>query len=214
MTTHGHTPLLEYNKYARTEGYHAIFRQRAQENAKSLVRRPHALEGADGRSASMERLRRMLDSMVQDGTEVHLLIYPYHAELMAMLSETGLQATMEEWTSILVREIATVRNRYPHARVTLWDFSGYSEVQCEAIPPAGDTQSVTRYYWESGHFKSSVGEKILEQVLGKQTGFGLALEPDNLGQNRQRIAAELKQCRARNPDIFADARSLINAVRK
>lgn len=214
MTTRGHTPLFEYNRYARNEGYHAIFRQRAQENAKSLVRRPHSLYGADGRSGSLENLRRMLTTMAHDGTQAHLVIYPYHAELMTMFSEAGLDPIMEEWKNVLVREIETVRSRYPDARITLWDFSGYGTVQCEAIPRPGDTRSVTRFYWEAGHFKSSVGELMLERILGKQTHFGLALTAGNLEQNRQRITAELEQCRSIHPEVFADARSLISAARK
>jgi len=215
MTTRGHTPLFEYNKFARNEGYYNIFRQRGQENAKVFVRKPHSLRAAHGQpSASTDRLRRMLATMAQDGTEVHLLIYPYHAELMAMLSAAGLDAPMDEWKGMLVNEIDAVRKQFPAARITLWDFSGYGTVQCQVIPPPGDTHSVTKFYWEAGHFKTSVGELIFERILGKESEFGFALTASNLEQNRQRIAAEREQCRTLNPQVFAEARSTIDAARK
>lgn len=215
MTTRGHTPLFEYNKAARYEGYYNIFRQRGQENAKATVRRPHSLYAAQGQpSASMVKLRRMLSTMAQDGTEVHLLIYPYHAELMAMFGATGLDAIMDEWKSVLVSEIDTVRKQFPDARIMLWDFSGYGPVQCQAIPRRGDTRTVTQFYWEAGHFKTSVGELIFERILDKRNNFGFALTASNLEENRQRIAAEREQCHTLNPQIFAEARSMIDAARK
>ncbi len=213
MTLQGQTPLHEYNKFARREGYHLIFQQRAQENAKNLVRKPHNLYGADGSSASINRLREMLVRMAEDGTEVHLIIYPYHAQLMAMFEEAGLQASMEQWKSLLVREIEKVQSRQPSARIRLWDFSGYSSVQCEPIPAPGDTDSTTRFYWEAGHFKSSVGELIQQRILGGAEPFGVALTAATLAQNTQRIGVERAQCAAANPEVFAGARSLINAVR-
>ena len=213
MTLQGQTPLHEYNTFARREGYHLIFQQRAQENAKNLVRRPRNLYGADGSSASINRLREMLARMTQDGTEVHLIIYPYHAQLMAMFEEAGLQASMEQWKSLLVREIEKVQNQQPGARIRLWDFSGYSSVQCEPIPAPGDTHSTTQFYWEAGHFKSSVGELIQQRIFGGAEPFGVALTAATLAQNKQRISMERAQCATANPEVFAGARSLIGAVR-
>lgn len=214
MTLQGQTPLHEYNKYARREGYHLIFQQRAQENAKNLMRRSRNLYGADRSSESIDRLREMLTTMVQDGTEVHLVIYPYHALLMAMFEEAGLQPVMEEWKSLLVREVNAVQSRERSARIRLWDFSGYGPIQCEPIPAPGDTQSTTHFYWEAGHFKSSVGELIQQRILGESASFGVPLSAENLEENRQRISAERVQCVAANPEVFTGARSLIGAARR
>lgn len=213
MTQRGQTPLHEYNMHARREGYHLLFQQRAQENARNLLRKSPTLYGADGHSESIERLHHMLGTLAADGTEVNLVIYPYHAQLMAMFDEAGLQTVMEEWKSLLVGEVEAVRSRYPKARITLWDFSGFGAVQCEPIPAPGDTLSTTRFYWEAGHFKSSVGELIQQRILGGAGAFGVALKKDNLQQNRQRIASERADCASAHPEIFAAARTLIGAAR-
>lgn len=214
MTARGQTPLHDYNKNARREGYHLIFQQRAQENAKNLVRRPHNLYGANGSSDSIDRLRDMLATMATDGTEVNLVIYPYHAQLLAMIDEAGLYTTMEEWKSLLVREIETVQRRQPGARIRLWDFSGFGPVQCEPIPAPGDKRRTTKFYWEAGHFKTRVGDLIQQRILGENSAFGTLLTAANLNENRQRIADERASCVAANPNVFAGAHSLIGAAGK
>ncbi|KFI07537.1 hypothetical protein [Massilia sp. BSC265] len=213
MTPRGQTPLHEYKNHAAREGYHLLFQQRAQENAKNLVRKPHHLYGPDGTSPSIDRLRQMLATMARDGTEVHLVIYPYHAQLMAMFEEAGLQTALEEWKALLVREVQAVRTRHPGARIRVWDFSGYGSVQCEPIPAPGDTRTATRFYWEAGHFKTSVGELIQQRILGGAASFGVPLTAASLRQNEERIAAERAQCAAAHPEVFAGARSLMSAAR-
>ena len=213
MTARGQTPLDDYKKNARREGYHLIFQQRAQENAKNLVRKPHNLYGANGSSDSIDRLHAMLETMAEDGTEVHLLIYPYHAQLMAMLDETGLQPVMEEWKKLLVLQIGTVQQQHPKANIRLWDFSGFGPVQCELIPAPGDRRSTTQFYWEAGHFKSSVGDLIQQRILGGAGTFGTLLTATNLEANQRRIADERARCAVANPMVFASVRSLIGAAR-
>jgi hypothetical protein len=214
ITSRGLNPLLEYHKYARQEGYFSIFQQRAQENAKSLVRRPHGLTvPGTGSSSNIDELRRMLTTMAQDGTEVHLLIYPYHAQLLAMFEEAGLQPVMEEWKQMLVREVDAVRRREPKARITLWDFSGFSPIQCERIPPP-ESRSATRWYWEAGHFKSAVGDMMLDRMLGRPSPIGFALTADNVEQNRQRIAVERAACMKAYPEVFDSGRTLVDAARR
>lgn len=214
MTQRGQSPLRDYNRYARTEGYYSIFQQKAVDNAKNFVRKPHNLfvAGTDG-SPSIDRLRALLDTMARDRTEVHLVIYPYHAQMMAMLEEAGLEPTMDEWKRVLVREADAVRGRYPGVRISVWDFSGYATMRCERIPAPGDTRTATQWYWEAGHFKSTLGERILQRILGEETPFGVRLTADNLDANRRRIAAERAQCAGDYPQVFAGAHDLIANAR-
>jgi hypothetical protein len=214
MTQRGQTPLRDYNRYARAEGYYSIFQQKAGENAKNIVRKPHNLfvAGTDS-SPSIDRLRALLDTMARDRTEVHLVIYPYHAQMMAMFEEAGLEPTMDAWKRLLVREADAVRGRHPGARVSVWDFSGYATMRCERIPAPGDTRSTTQWYWEAGHFKAALGERILQRILGEETPFGVRLAADSLDADRQRIAAERAQCASAYPQVFAGAHDLIASAR-
>jgi hypothetical protein len=214
MTARGQSPLRHYNQFARQEGYYSIFQQKAGDNAKNLVRKPHNLFVAGtNRSESIDRMRALLDTMARDRTEVHLVIYPYHAQMMAMFDEAGLQSTMDDWKQMLVREADAVRARYPNARIDVWDFSGYGDMRCERIPGPGDTHTATRWYWEAGHFKATLGERILQRILGGDTTFGFRLAADTLDVNRQRIAAERAACADAYPQVFAGAHDLIATAR-
>ena len=215
MSYRGHNPLREYNGFARKEGYFSIFQQRAQENAKNLLARPRDLflhGGVD--SDATRRLRAMLDRMAQERTDVHLVIYPYHAQLMAMFGEAGLEGAFREWKRLLVREADRARARHDGARIAVWDFSGYGPIQCERIPAPGDRRSKTQWYWESGHFKPTLGESMLRRMLAGGPPPGVLLTATTVEQNAQRIAAERAQCAGVYPEVFAGAQALIARTRE
>jgi hypothetical protein len=216
MTGHGFNPLFDYLRIAREEGYHAIFLQRARENARSFSLAPHGIVRTRSDSSSDWRdLGGLLDAAAREKTEIHLIIYPYHAQLMAMLEQTGLWPVFEQWKLRLLREVARLNAAHPEARVVLWDFSGYGALQCEAIPAKGDLANGTRWYWESGHFKAALGERMLERVFGAaatQAGpaeFGFRLNAANWNGNRDRIARERLACLAAEPAMFRDAAAMV-----
>ena len=205
-TVRGFNPLRQYDSTARVEGYAAIFRQRAQENARKLAARRNG--GLDVPGVQAE-LRALLDAAASPGTQVDLLIYPYHAQLLATFEAATLWPRFEAWKDVLVAEVAAARARHPRATIRLMDFSGYGPWQCEAIPPKG-SMAVTRWYWEAGHFKAALGEKILARLLAPDVpSFGVALDASTRDANRRRIGAERAACMAGQGALFDDAARLV-----
>ncbi len=89
----GFNPMLDYRQIATTEGYSALFRQRAQEVARSLLRLPHNLDVSERRmSPGFAALRSLLGVAGETRTEVKLVIYPYHLLLLLQYDEAGLWA--------------------------------------------------------------------------------------------------------------------------
>ena len=216
MTGRGFNPLFDYLRFARRDGYHGIFLQRAQENARNFSLSPHGIANARSDSSSNWRsLSGLLDAAARENTEVHLIIYPYHAQLMAMMEQTGLWPVFEQWKLRLLREVARLNADHPGARIVLWDFSGYGALQCERIPAKGDVVNGTRWYWEAGHFKSALGERMLERVFGaagagSESGeFGVRLDAANWNENRDRIARDRRACQAAEPAMFRDAAGMV-----
>lgn len=216
MTARGFNPLFDYLRIAREEGYYAIFLQRARENARSFSLAPHGIvRTRTDSSADWRDLGGLLDAAAREKTEVHLIIYPYHAQLMAMLEQTGLWPVFEQWKLRLLREVARLNAAHPEARVVLWDFSGYGALQCESIPAKGDVANGTRWYWESGHFKAALGERMLERLFGAPdtssgaAEFGFPLNAANWNQNRVRIVRERQACLAAEPAMFRDATAMV-----
>lgn len=213
LAPQGLNPLHDYGAFVRKGGYFLIFEQRAQESARQYQ---HKLKGALTPQRGAE-LATLLDLAGQHGADVQLVIYPYHAQIMALFERTGLWPAFEAWKDELLRQVMAARRAHPEARYTLTDFSGYGAYQCERIPAAGDTISATRWYWEAGHFKRELGDLMLAQVLtpGGQTAagaFGMRLEPDTLALNSQRIAAERATCLDQNTALFQHVEKLVAQV--
>jgi hypothetical protein len=212
-TARGFNPLLEYRAMARREGYYSLFRQRALENARVYLRK------AAGRrsGADMAHLEAMLSGAAGAGIDMRLLIYPTHAQILALYEAAGLWPAFEQWKRDLALTVARVRQRDPAARIALVDFSGFGPAACEPIPARGDVASVTLWYWEAGHFKAALGERVLAQLLGNGPAaagdLGFRLELASLAQNRGRIARQRLACQRAWPALFTDSAALVATAR-
>lgn len=78
--------------------------------------------------------------------------------MLAMFEAAGLWPLFDEWKAQLVLAIGDIRVRFPDARISLTDFSGYGTYNCERIPAANERDAATRWYWEAGHFKKALGD--------------------------------------------------------
>ncbi|SEK29091.1 hypothetical protein SAMN05216387_10177 [Nitrosovibrio tenuis] len=219
MTSRGFNPLSEYGPIVRSEGYFTLFQQRAQENTRIYLRKAKgSLSLAD-----FGHLRAILDMAAESGSDVNLIIYPYHAQIFALFEEIGLVHAFEEWKNLLINEISAAQLRHPDARIALFDFSGYSSYNCEKVPAKGDRVTATRWYWEAGHFKKQLGDVVLESMFSRSTNpllmvragsevpekFGFQLEEANKSQNAQRIHLERSECMRNYPELFAEVEALV-----
>lgn len=221
MTDRGLNPLLEYDLLARQEGYYSLFRQRAEENAKAYLSKPHGLfyAGAEP-SRQILALRDMLRLAAEHRTDVDLVIYPYHAQILLIIEKTGLWPLFSDWKKLLVSEVAAARKQYPGLNVNLWDFSGYSGPRCEVIPKKGDKVSKTRWYWEAGHFKSELGGLVIARVLDQWSssgndadeGFGIKLDSNALLMEPARLLVEREVCRRFYPALFDEVDQMMQKM--
>jgi hypothetical protein len=214
MTARGFNPLREYVKYAREQGYYALFQQRAQENAKAfLKKRQFTVLAPDSQTPSWHAFDGIVSAAGKQGSTLHIVIYPYHAQLLAMFEQLHWWPQFEQWKRYLVQRVAFWQAAYPQAHVTLWDFSGFTSYQCQPIPAKGNKVQGSPWYWEGGHFKPALGDLILAQVLDvPQTGgvaFGQHLDAATLETDSQRIARERASCVAANPQVFDSAAALV-----
>ena len=223
ITPRGFNPLNEYGSMVRREGYYALFQQRALENTETYLRKAKgSLSLAD-----FDHLRVILDTAAESHSDVKLIIYPYHAQILALFEEAGLWSAFEEWKSLIIREVSTARQRHPTARVTLFDFSGYGSYNCEKIPGKGDRKSTTRWYWEAGHFKKELGAVMLDlafspanfvQAMHAEPDtrgvFGFQLDESNRALNQQRVYLERSECMRIYPELFVEAANLVEGARK
>lgn len=184
-TPRGFNPLLHYEAEVARSGHSVMFRQRAQENLKSWTRKPRRLAPLGGGPlADAVALDAFLAAVTARADEVHLVIYPYHAQIRLMIERAGLAPLYEQWKRDMLA--AATRASHGGARVQLWDFSAIGEETLEAIPAPGDKRTRLVYYWEAGHFKKSLGDRMLAQMLQGRPGFGASLRQDMLDPWMQR----------------------------
>ncbi|SOD40059.1 hypothetical protein [Nitrosovibrio sp. Nv4] len=219
MTSRGFNPLNEYGPIVRREGYYPLFRQRAQENTETYLRKAKGSLS----SADFDHLRAILDIAAESGSDVKLIIYPYHAQILALFEETRLWSSFWKWKDLLVREVSAAKQRHPGARIALFDFSGYGSYNCEKIPAKGDRVTNTRWYWEAGHFKKELGDIVLESVFSQSADtlqmvnaeqdkpdiFGYPLNESNEALNLRRIYHERSDCMKSYPTLFVETTELV-----
>jgi hypothetical protein len=177
--------------------------------------RRFSLTGPDGASP-IQHLRRILEISYRDGVDLRLFISPAHARQWEALAAAGLWPEFERWKRSLVLVMAEVATAHPtSAPIPLWDFADYSDVSTEAVPAAGGTMEQMTGYWESSHYKTEVGDLVLNRVLaGDQTSrrehpdFGILLDVRMLDAHLAAVRWRAEQYRHGHPAEVAEIAAL------
>ena len=183
LTERGFNPLRNYLAEVAKSGHQALFRQRAVENAKMWARKPRQIHPAGAaQSEDAQAVQAILGMAQASGSQVHLVIYPYHAQMRLMMAQMGLSELFNDWKRdlVLVAGQAAARPGARSGAVSVWDFSGLSPYTQEPIPAAADRLTALQYFWEAGHFKKALGDQVLSTLLGAPTGLGMRLDAQNL----------------------------------
>lgn len=114
------------------------------------------------------------------GLQWRLYVNPTHAMTIDALYRAGKGARYEAWLEGLAGMGQQLRTAGCDVRI--YDFSGFNSVTSEAVPRAGD-RSDMRNYWETSHYRESVGDAILARLAGGPAGddgFGSELLPETI----------------------------------
>lgn len=223
MKPHGFNPFRQYLTFVRQEGHHAIFLQRNIENLNTYLRKPKSVVGPAGApSPSFGDLAELLRWSAARKVQVKLVIYPYHLDILEGFRRTGLWPAFEDWKRRVVQLVdAEVKNHAVGgavADVTLWDFSGYHVYATEPVPAPGDTGTHMRWYWEAGHFKSSLGNalllKMMKNVEGPAGNFGVSLTVQNVEAVIRRIRENGAVYRASHPNAGLHIQKIIDRKKR
>ena len=211
LTQRGFNPFNEYRAYVRDDGYHTIFAQRSTENAASFRRKSNSTLSPD----DARLLQTLLVHAAQIDADVKLVIYPYHAQILAMFEDANLWEPFERWKMLVADQAAQVKKDIPTAKIALFDFSGYGALNCEHIPLSSEKGKLdTRWYWEAGHFKKQLGDLVLQRIMAPSgstfgdAGFGVEIDTANEESNRTRIRTERATCVQAEPATFAFSHQL------
>ena len=150
-------------------------------------------------------LKKIIDYCDRSGIKLTLFIYPYHSDLLEGIYLTGRWKDFEDWK----RRLVEIANR---AGLGLWDFSQYNEITTEPIPQMNDLSARLRWFLDSGHFNSKVGDRLISLMSGRdQSGSRLGTKID--GGNIDLHLAKIRDQRQRYlVDRPADAERISKLV--
>ena len=218
LTTRGFNPMREYVPITRIDGWHALFQHKAESVARSLVTLPTSVvaHGNDS-SPPLDLVRRIVRASVTHGTELHLVIYPYHSQLLTLYDAAGLWPAFEEWkrhiADVVAKEAAAALGP---GKVVLWDFSGFHRFALESVPSKNDRTADMRWYWEAAHFRKELGDLILDRILDGaegEEGFGLRLAPANVERQTERARVGKDLFESGHPALVREANELMDKAR-
>jgi hypothetical protein len=179
MTREGFNPLFPYRSEVARNGYYELFRQKQAAYRQQFSRLAVPDFSNPYRNAEFRYVTEILRSAMAHDVKVILYIHPYHASYLDMIAGKGLWNAFEDWK----RAVVQVADRESSARrdlVTIWDFSGYSAYSMEAVPPREDKHSTMKWYWESGHYTSDLGNVLIGVMMQGRSEFGRRLDASTI----------------------------------
>jgi hypothetical protein len=213
VTGRGFNPMHDYEAIAATEGYRALFAQRNLENARSYLRDGLHLEPSSPPGPSWTALARMKATCIARSIHCVFVIYPYHADILELFDAAGLWPSFERWK----REAAAmlvVPASVGATPIELWDFSGYDAYTTEAVLASGKEVDAMRWYWEAGHFKAALGERIVRRAFdGDAEPFGNRMVTGEVDADLAAIRAARDRYRVAQPRAAQAIRELVQRLR-
>jgi hypothetical protein len=171
LRSDGFYPALSYVPIVRRSGARSMFQQRLDETAARYIQADLALYPA-GESDSQEfaAYRRAIALALEKKCSLRILTYPYHAEYLLLFREMGIFDEFETWKRQLVDSIdVATRGRSDAPLVELWDFAIVSGPTGLDVGD-GNAPGAEQWYWEAGHFKKELGDRVLARMLQERIG--------------------------------------------
>ena len=191
----GSSDLGAYADYVRQYGGAALFEHKmAEYRARFATYKPPDFNVPD-RNTTFGALLAILNVARASGCTTDIIIYPYHAAVLDLMRKDGLWPSFEAFKRALVH---LVWRSYPGTRIV--DFSGYNLYTTEPPPPDGVREPM-HWYWEPGHFRTSLGDQIVERLFNDtgDSDFGRDLRPDTLDAVLRAIRHERAEALADKP---------------
>ncbi len=174
-------------------------------------------EGNDG-SNPIDDFRWMLNDAYQQGTRVIITFMPYHARLLEAMHSIGIWPQSEDWKRTvvsLVEELAALNGKTPFQ---IWDFTGYTEVNMEALPERTLTGNNMRWYRDASHVQQHTGDLILDRILGVDgknpipEDFGVRIDSRNIEAHLAWINSQRQRFLKERADDVAEIQAMVEAA--
>jgi hypothetical protein len=206
MTEKGFNPGRDYEPRLREAGTEAIFshndaiyRSRYRASAVSYFYVP-------SHNPQFRALADIVKLAEQNDIRLIIFIPPYHSRYLEILHETGFWPSFEAWKHALVTTVDEAAGKRRDL-ILLYDFSDYDDISGEHVPQPGDTQAEMRWYRDSAHYTSALGDLMIASMMDAGPVVGSELNKDNLQTNIDRVRRDRDRLFA-PPEVTVAERSI------
>jgi hypothetical protein len=159
---------------------------------------------------SMDALFQMLKYSCAKKVSVKLFVTPLHIRRLLLLRITGYQGLFYDWK----RGLTDIVERLKESKcdIDLVDFSGISEYTTNRLSSERRAAESPQWYWESSHFKTSLGDLILRRILGKSDvsrDFGVNLNGEVIENEISKSREELVEYQKNHPQLVNEMRDIV-----
>lgn len=156
--------------------------------------------------SSLGYIERIIEFCRDNNIELVVYITPSHAHQLEIAAAAGEWPIIENGKRALVQLLEDDANKHRDSPAfPLYDFSGYSTITSEDLPPSGSRVEMS-YYWESSHFKDNVGDMVLNRIFSAgevPRDFGIRLDSGTIDATLLDIRAQQKTYQTSHPDDIA-----------
>ncbi len=172
-------------------------RRRFEKTVRNFLTNRELYGGETYAETRLEYLRQIIRTCREHDVELVIAFPPIHAHLFEAIWQAGLWDTFEQCKRLAMGAVSQANilagDKW-HAE--LWDFTSYAGYVSEAVPPAGDTASMT-WYMDPSHFFSEIGDFAVSRMLdlptpdgASEADFGKLLTSRNIAQHLLNIRSE------------------------
>ena len=158
-------------------------------------------------TTTFDIFEKLIEFCHNNDIETYIALNPSHARMYEVYYQRGLWNQFEDWKRNLLKINTKVSKRLKKPPYPLWDFTGYNQITTEPLPSIKQTDKEMKYFWETSHFKSVVGELMIERMLNKEhtkdfavNNFGTQLFSNNIESH----LIEIRNARNNYIRLFAD----------
>jgi hypothetical protein len=155
-----------------------------------------------------DTFRRLVQLAINDNIDLYLAIGPSHARYFECYRLIGNWFLWEEWKRALVSIVEEEATKAGVEPFPLWDFSGFNSLTMELVPSPDDTKKHMKWYFESSHFTTDLGDLIRDRVFDHQEPnrtvpdyFGVLITGKKIEQHLKNIREENLKFHKLQPNV-------------
>lgn len=209
ITPDGHLAESMFEQPLAMDGVADLFAAEDIDTLQRFSKRPVLSERPGGTIVRLQAVRKLIEIAKLHRMSMIFSIQPSHADAYEIFDQMGYWDDYERWKRALAELVAAERRQ--GAAITLWDFGGYESFSQERVPASEDRTSRLRWFWDSVHYTSALGDIMAARMLKQQTSvpYGVELTPDVVEERLARIRLDRDIYRARVPAGEAQRRAAL-----